>query len=145
MASGASINYVSIGQYGMWGVSKSGVIYFRQGMSRRRPWGYKWKKISGRLTQIEAGKFGQVYGVNKNGYVYARTGVTQRRPWGRGWKRIKSKQMWSHVSIGVGVVYGLDATKNLLRSNPIVVSGKNSSPSNMKCELVYRANIHSFL
>ena len=141
MASGASIKYVSIGQYGMWGVSKSGVIYFRQGMSRRRPWGYKWKRISGRLNQIEAGKFGQVYGVTKNGYMYVRTGVTQRRPWGRSWKRIKSKRMWSHVSIGIGVIYGLDATKNIFRSNPLVISGKNSISSMIKLIKGYPARI----
>jgi hypothetical protein len=126
MASGASIKYVSIGQYGMWGVSKSGQIYFRQGMTRSRPAGYKWKKIPGRLNQIEAGKYGQAYGLTKTGYMYVRTGVTQRRPWGQGWKRISTRKMWSHVSIGIGVVYSLDATKNLFRANPLAISRKYS-------------------
>ena len=125
--SGASIRYVSIGQYGMWGVNKAGKIYFRQGMSRSRPWGYKWKYVPGRLTQIEAGKFGQLYGVNKFGQMYARTGITEKKPWGKGWKRISSTKRWSHVSIGIGVVYTLDSSRNLLRANPLVISGKKLS------------------
>jgi hypothetical protein len=126
MAKGASVNYVSIGEYGMWGVSKSSQIFFRQGMSRSRPWGYKWKRVSGRLKQVEAGKFGQLYGLTKIGSMYVRTGITERRPWGRGWKRIASKKKWSHVSIGIGVVYALDTSKNLFRVNPLVISRKYS-------------------
>lgn len=123
---GAAVRYVSIGEYGMWGVNKNGQIFFRQGMTRFRPWGYKWRRVPGILTQIEAGRYGQLYGVNRLGQMYVRTGITERIPWGRGWKRIAAKKLWNHVSLGIGVVYGLDTTKTIFRSNPLVISGKFS-------------------
>lgn len=140
-AGGASFKYISVGEYGMWGVSKSDYVYFRQGMSRNRPWGYRWKKVSGRLRQIEAGKFGQLYGVTETSQMYVRTGITEKKPWGKGWKRIARTSAWKHVSIGIGVVYALDSSMNLLKSNPIVVSGKCSQSHVVKVLIVYSNHI----
>jgi hypothetical protein len=112
------LKYISCGEYGHWGVNKANLIYFREGVSRSNPVGTKWRRIPGKLTQLEAGQYGQVWGVNKRGWVYVRTGVTEQVPWGRGWKRVKTKKAWSRITIGVGTVYGVAKHGQVYRTIP---------------------------
>ena len=119
------LKYISCGDYGHWGVNKADKIYFRLGVSRSRPGGVKWKHISGRLAQIEAGQYGLVVGVNKQQQMYVRTGVSEHRPWGTGWRKVKGMNQWSHVTIGKGILFALNARKTLYRSSLQAVSGKS--------------------
>ena len=116
--------YVSIGDYGYWALNPAGQIYFREGVTRSRPQGYKWRKVPGNLAQISAGQHGQVYGVNKQGKMFVRLGVTENRPYGRTWKYLLSVKLWSQVSIGIGKIYSLDTARVVHRANPLVVGGK---------------------
>ena len=94
------------------------MIYFREGVSRSNPAGLKWRRVPGKLTQLEAGQYGQVWGVNKRGWVYVRKGVTEQVPWGRGWKRVKTKKSWRHITIGIGTVYGVAKHGKVYRTIP---------------------------
>lgn len=68
--------------------------------------GTKWRWISGRLKQIEAGPSGMVVGTNRVNYIYFRTGTSRRRPTGRYWVRIGGRM--KHVSIGCTGMYGVN-------------------------------------
>ena len=120
------LKYISCGEYGNWGVNKQNKIYFRMGVSRSKPGGIKWKYIPGRLTQIEAGQYGQVVGVNTRKQLYVRTGVTQHRPWGIRWRKVKGMNLWSHVTVGKGVLFALNARQTLYRSTLQAAGGKLS-------------------
>ena len=118
------LKYISCGDYGHWGVNKYNKIYFRMAVTRSRPGGIRWKYIPGRLSQIEAGQYGQVVGVNTRKQLYVRTGVTERRPWGTRWKKVKGMNLWSHVTVGKGVLLALNARHTLYRSTLQAAGGK---------------------
>jgi hypothetical protein len=99
-------------------VNKANNIYFRQGVSRGNPVGLKWRRVAGKLRQIEAGKFGQVWGVNPSGRVYVRTGISAARPWGAGWKYVKTRKSWRHITIGIGAVFGVATNGRVYRTAP---------------------------
>ncbi len=120
------LKYISCGDYGHWGVNKKNIIWFRQGVTRNRPQGLRWKRVPGRLVQVEAGQFGQVVGVNKKGQMYMRTGITEQRPFGSGWKKVAGVKLFTHASIGRGVVFGIDSFKNVYRGSVAAVGGKNT-------------------
>ena len=112
------LKYISCGDYGYWGVNRHNNIYFREGVSRGSLRGSRWRKVPGKLTQIEAGRFGQVWGVNRRGRVYVRRGVSEKVPWGRGWKLVKTKKKWKHITIGIGVVFGIGQNGYVYRTMP---------------------------
>ena len=100
------------------------MIYFREGVSRSNPVGSKWRRIPGKLKQLEAGQYGQVWGVNRVGHIYVRTGVSQQTPWGRGWKRVKTAKAWRRVTIGIGAVFGIATNGKVYRT--VLRTGGNS-------------------
>lgn len=119
------LKYISCGDYGHWGVGPYNKIWFRQGVSRLRPQGFRWKRVAGRLTQVDSGQYGQVVGVNKKGQMYVRTGITEQRPFGRRWKKVSGVKLFTHASVGRGVVFGVDSFKNVYRGTIAAVGGKN--------------------
>lgn len=69
--------------------------------------GTKWKRIPGKLVQIESGPDGAVFGINADGMVFTRDGVTRRTPVGGSWKRVGRTPL-AGISVGLGILYGVD-------------------------------------
>ena len=105
------------------GVNRNDNIYCRRGITRLRPGGSGWTRVSGGLKYISCGAFGH-WGVNKNNYIYFRYGVTSGRPQGTKWKRVPGRlhqiesgpdgAVW-----GVNLVTGVFTRLGITRSNPI--------------------------
>ena len=59
----------------VWGVSKAGYIYYREGVGRRRPIGTRWARVAGRLRYVAAGCIG-VFGVSRSGKIWRYRGMS---------------------------------------------------------------------
>ena len=73
--------------------------------------GKRWKRISGRLKQIDSGKWGIVWGVSVSHTIYCRTGITWRKPRGTGWRRVKGRL--KYVSLGGYGCWGVNRLNNI--------------------------------
>ena len=117
------LKHVSSGQAGVWGVSVSGYVYYRVGVAAKRPKGRSWKRVSGRLKQIDSGPRGLVCGVNKYNNIYCRTKISSRYRYGRSWIRIPGKL--KYISCGDYGYWGVNKANNIYfrqgvsRSNPL--------------------------
>jgi hypothetical protein len=54
-----------------------------------------------------------------------RLGITQKLPFGKSWKQVKGLTVFSHSTIGRGVVFGIDSLKNIYRGSLTAVGGKH--------------------
>lgn len=75
--------------------------------------GTRWKRISGRLKQVESGPNGALWGVNRYNNIYFRAGITRRNPVGRYWVHVKGRL--SHITIGCSGAFGVDRLHRIWR------------------------------
>ena len=117
------LKHISSGQAGVWGVSGSGYVYYRMAVTAKKPKGRYWKRVSGRLTQIDSGPSGTVCGVNKHNNIYCRTQVTSRYRRGRRWVRVPGKL--KYITCGEYGYWGVNKANNIYfrqgvsRGNPV--------------------------
>ena len=76
---GRKLSHVTSGAAGVWGVTSTSQIYYRDLVSNM------WKKIEGGLKQIDSGPKGIVCGVNSVDQVFCRTGITDATLEGSSW------------------------------------------------------------
>ena len=81
-------------------------VYFRQGQTQSTPIGTSWLRVSGQLTQLEAGPEGQVWGVTPTGGLQSRLDVSATNPTGTSWKDEKPSG-YQHVTIGKSGVFAI--------------------------------------
>ena len=62
-----SLKHVTTGEAGVWGVNKDDNIFFRTGLT--------WRRIPGKLKQIDSGTSLIVYGVNSKDDIFCRAGT----------------------------------------------------------------------
>ena len=103
--------HVSSGESGVWGVNRGNYIYFRRGVTERRPSGSSWRRIGGRLKQIDSGPFGMVCGVNRGNQIYCRRGITLSRPMGVNWINVPGRLMY--ISCGLYGHWGVNKAWNI--------------------------------
>ncbi len=119
----------SSGQAGVWGVSGSGYVYYRMGVTAKRPKGRYWKRVSGRLKQIDSGPRGIVCGENKYDYIYCRLRISSRYRRGRKWVRVPGKL--KYISCGEYGYWGVNKANKIYfrqgvsRSNPMGLKWRN--------------------
>lgn len=65
----------------VWGVNEGYKIYFRKGVTWKKPEGSKWIRVKGRFKHVSVGQLGP-WAVSPKNYVFFRLGVTRRRPEG---------------------------------------------------------------
>lgn len=106
-----SLIHVSSGKSGVWGVNYGNYIYFRQGISKRSKSGSSWRRIGGRLKQIDSGPFGIVCGVNSGNNIYCRRGISSRRRYGVNWIRVPGKL--TYISCGQYGHWGVNKGRNI--------------------------------
>lgn len=121
------MKYISSGQFGHWSVDKNNYVYFRFGVSIRRPQGTKWIRVPGRLHQIESGPDGAAWGVNLITGVFARLGITRANPIGTKWRHFRKKKLAS-ISVGLGVLYGVDKYGKPFKAETSILVGKSGIP-----------------
>ena len=67
---GGRLKQIESGPRGVcWGVNRRNNIYYRAGVTRRRPIGRRWVRVGGKLTFVSAGCSG-VYGVSANQQIW---------------------------------------------------------------------------
>ena len=108
---GGRLKHISSGAAGVWGVSKSYSIYYRQGANRRNRAGRRWVRVSGKLKQIDSGPSGIVCGVSRSNRIYCRTSVTRSSRSGRGWMRIPGGL--KYISCGDYGYWGVNRRNNI--------------------------------
>ena len=57
----------------VWGTNRLNQVWFRVGVSSRRPTGRYWRRIRGRMSRVSVGCTG-VYALNKYGQIFRFTG-----------------------------------------------------------------------
>ena len=67
--------------------------------------GTQWRRIKGKLKQIESGPNGAVWGVNRKNNILTRAGVSRRNPVGTHWVTVGGRL--SHVTVGCTGIYGV--------------------------------------
>ena len=103
--------HVSSGESGVWGVNRGNYIYFRRGVTERRKSGSSWRRIGGRLKQIDSGPFGIVCGVNQGDQIYCRRGITPRRRAGQNWINVPGRLIY--ISCGLYGHWGVNKAWNI--------------------------------
>lgn len=86
------------GKAGVWGIATLHRIYFRLGVTKRRPFGTRWKKVGGSLKQIDSGPKGLVCGVSRLNKVFCRLQICRHAPYGKRW--IYVSRPFTYISIG---------------------------------------------
>ncbi|CAH1274526.1 FGFR3 [Branchiostoma lanceolatum] len=87
-AVGGTLNVVSIGASGVWGVTAAGLVKYRTGSyGNALGTGSDWETVEGNLVQITVGN-GIVWGVNSADQIWIRTGISSASPKGTGWKQL---------------------------------------------------------
>ena len=109
---GGKLKHVSASGNGyIWGVNSVDDIYLC-----KKPCNGQWKKIPGKLKQIDGGER-YVYGVNSGNIVYYRPVD------GSGsWVSVQGKKM-TYVSVGSGVVFGIDEGSKIFQCELPCTSG----------------------
>ena len=109
---GGQLKQISIGDGKIVGINEIGEVYYRSGIDDNNPHGTGWELLSGaRLMQIDVGD-GRIVGVDATRRVWYRWGITASQPFGRGWKVTVGN--FTHVSIGNGIIAGVDGGKEPL-------------------------------
>ena len=106
-----SLAHVSAGASGVFGCSRGRSIWYRRGVTKRKPRGKSWKRVGGSLSQIDSGPYGIVCGVHYKFSIYCRYGISKRRPYGRGWKRVPGALMY--ISCGLYGHWGVNSGHNI--------------------------------
>ena len=105
-----TLKHVTTGPAGVWGVNKNNDIYYRNGLeSNKHCVGTSWRKIDGKLKQIDSGPYGIVYGVNAHDQIFCRTGISSSTPYGTGWKQVTSHGRLKYVSCGALGCWGVSS------------------------------------
>jgi hypothetical protein len=50
-------------------------------------------------------------------------GISQKLPFGKSWKQVKGLTVFLHSTVGRGVVFGVDSSKNVYRGSLAAVAG----------------------
>ena len=103
---GGALKHVTVGEAGVWGVNGNEDIYFRDGVTLSNPKGSSWRKIAGKLIQVDSGPFGIVCGVNRHHYIYCRKGISLNTPQGTDWVRVPGAL--KYVSCGIYGCWGVN-------------------------------------
>ena len=98
-----AMKYVSCGERACWGVNTANNPRYRSEVTKDNCAGKKWHKIIGDLTQIEVGKWNDVYGINSAGEVFRRIRMSKQERIGRDWRKILENG--SHITTGVNGQY----------------------------------------
>ena len=105
------LKHVSVGEAGVWGVNDGDEIYYRDGVTATAPSGNSWRKISGKLKQIDSGPNQIVYGVNTNDQIFCRTAIDPVKPFGTGWKQISGSL--KYISCGALGCWGINSRNSI--------------------------------
>ena len=97
---------ISSGTYGVWGVNKNYLIYYRKGISPNSKGGNIWIQVDGLLKYISSGESG-VWGVNFNNEIFYRKGITKSCPEGTSWGKIDGEL--KQISSGEYGAYGVNS------------------------------------
>lgn len=103
--------HVSSGASGVFGCARGRSIWFRRGVTSKRPSGSSWKRVAGSLSQIDSGPYGIVCGVTHKFSIWCRIGITKRRPYGKSWKRVSGSLMY--ISCGLYGHWGVNKNHNI--------------------------------
>ena len=88
-------SHVTSGSAGVWGASTASDIFYRDMATK------SWKKIAGRLKQIDSGPKGVVCGVNNINKVFCRTGISDYNPEGFDWVELDRPELQiNYISCG---------------------------------------------
>ncbi|XP_068209881.1 tectonin beta-propeller repeat-containing protein [Palaemon carinicauda] len=108
----------------VWGVSASGEIVFRSGVTASRPWGEKWNLIPAECpmrTICASVDCRGVWAVSKDGRAHLRIGVSKKNPRGLQWVSVDApNQPLVEVATGAGAVWGLDQSGALHRRKNVL-------------------------
>ncbi|XP_064122930.1 tectonin beta-propeller repeat-containing protein 1-like isoform X2 [Macrobrachium nipponense] len=108
----------------VWGVSASGEIVFRSGVTASKPWGEKWNLIPAECpmrTVCASVDCRGVWAVSKDGRAHLRLGVSKKNPQGLQWVNVDAPhQPLIEVSTGAGAVWGLDQNGALYRRKNVL-------------------------
>ncbi|KAK7024229.1 hypothetical protein SK128_027836 [Halocaridina rubra] len=103
----------------VWGVSVSGEVVFRSGVTQLKPVGNKWNLISVECpmrTICASVDSRGVWAVSKDGRAHLRLGVSKKNPQGMQWVNIDApNHPLVNVATGAGTVWGLDQSCALYR------------------------------
>ena len=105
------LKHVSVGEAGVWGVNDGDEIYYRDGVTAAAPSGVSWRKIPGKLKQIDSGPNQIVYGVNTDDKIFCRTGIDTGKPFGTGWKQINGGL--KYISCGALGCWGVNYANSI--------------------------------
>lgn len=108
---GGKLMHVSSGESGVWGVSRNRYIYIRKGINLKRKTGRSWKRVGGRLSQIDSGPFGRVCGVTPSGSIYCRLGISRKRRYGTRWIRVPGALIY--ISCGLYGHWGVNKAHSI--------------------------------
>ncbi|XP_045618254.2 tectonin beta-propeller repeat-containing protein isoform X1 [Procambarus clarkii] len=119
-----SPEYAEDGTIPVWGVSVTGEVVIRQGVTESKHEGEKWVLVPAEcpMCSVCAGVDGcGVWAVSKDGRAHLRLGITKKTPQGTDWVNIDSPgQPLVEVSAGAGTVWGLDRDGSLYRRTNVL-------------------------
>ncbi|XP_053646773.1 tectonin beta-propeller repeat-containing protein isoform X2 [Cherax quadricarinatus] len=108
----------------VWGVSVTGEVVVRLGVTHNKYQGEKWKLVPAEcpMCSVCAGVDGcGVWAVSKDGQAHLRLGVTKKTPQGVQWVNVDSPgQPLVEVSAGAWSVWGLDRSGSLYRRTNVL-------------------------
>ena len=97
---------VSVGASGVWAVGKKSAVYVRLGIDARNPGGRQWKKVVGKLVQVDSGPLGSVCGVSVTDAIFCKIGsdpIRSKWTWIRGRLRVRQINIFNWLQRGVTV------------------------------------------
>lgn len=107
---GLKFSQIDVGLHSVWGVSPSGEVYYRSGITERNHVGVEWKLVAG-LTAIQVSVSdmnADVWALSSQGGVYRRSGVSDELPSGSSWDLVTGAYL-TYIDVGAAGVWGTSA------------------------------------
>ncbi|XP_019646417.1 PREDICTED: uncharacterized protein LOC109486943 [Branchiostoma belcheri] len=118
-------SYVSNGYSGVWAISATGSVWYREGTygSLGAAVGSAWVEVTGvYLVQITVG-YDVIWGVNSQGQIFVRIGLSIENPRGAQWGMIEGSLSQVYVSSTSNRLWGCNSNDNIWRREGISAVG----------------------
>ena len=91
--------WVTSGGSGVWGISKTGQLFYRLGVAPLAPKGIDWEYVvSPSVYRVDSGPMGSLLALDYTGRLYLREGITASNSKGTRWNPVGSG--YKHLSVG---------------------------------------------
>lgn len=119
-----SPEYAANGTVPVWGVSVTGEVVYRHGVTPSRPEGEKWSLVPAECpmcyvcaTVDSCG----MWAVSKDGRAHLRIGINKKNPQGRQWVNVDApNHPLMEIGAGAGIVWGLERGGGLYRRTNVL-------------------------